>query len=221
MQISTHSQNPSNLQLALRALRGAVSDWSQADQHQSQAEFPARRASFDDEPTDSSWHGRQLGRHFRTGGRNVDDSQRSLQFSQSKLRGVSSASDSGEGYLTQLAAEYQQAGDEASLLKVRRAKSILLKSEQAFQRTDSGWGSADSDLRFTDSGIRRADLDINRISFDRPGTNVSHYGHRVSNAIRSIQNDLRQADFDLQRASRAGDQGESGLHKAIAVLESL
>lgn len=232
--ISTIQNYPASgkLSQAINTLKQAARDWDEAERSQGQvdryldsteqnfrdAEYPARNASFDNAQRDSSWDGRELERHFRSGERNIDSSQFKLGDADRSLERTTNGIDSGQYTLEQLADEYRDAGD-PRLDDIRSAQEALNSSEQSFGQVEWGWNSAGSSLRFTQSDVSQAQWDIREISSDRPGRDVSIYGSRVSSKINSIQGDLRMIETDMYRARSNGDSGEDLLDRAIAILE--
>ena len=231
--LSSH-QPQNHLGTALASLKTAAQKWDQAENTATrvdryvdsaesefrQAEFPARRASFDNGRTDSSWDGRQLDRNFRSGERHLSNSKFDLRSADRSVDSLGGDIDNGQASLQALEKEYRETND-PRLASVQRALAEVNSSESSFSKVGSEWRRADSSLSFTSSAVNRSQFDIQQIIFDRPGQNVSHYGFRVSSNLNSIQSDLRQVDFDLRRAANSGDQGESHLDSAIRILEQL
>lgn len=235
MQTTINSKvSSNNLSAALASLRNASSKWDQAENNMRQvdryigsadgefrnADFPARRASFDNAATDSSWEGRQLDRHFRNGDRYLDNSQWDMRSAKREADGMGRDIDSGQSFLSSLESEYRQNND-PRLTQVQQAIAETNSSESQFGRVESDWRRVDSSISFTSSAVDRSNFDIQQIMWDRPGQDVSHYGFRVSSNLNSIQSDLRQIDSSLRRAASSGDQGEGHLDNAIRILEGL
>lgn len=235
MQITSNPKVSNNdLNAALASLRNAASKWDQAESNMRQvdryvssadsefrnADFPARRASFDNANTDSSWEGRQLDRHFRTGDRHLDNSQWDLRSAKREADGMGRDIDSGQSFLSSLESEYRRNND-PRLSQVQQAIAETNSSESQFGRVQNDWRRVDSSLSFTSSAVDRSNFDIQQIMWDRPGQDVSHYGFRVSSNLNSIQSDLRQIDSNLRSAASSGDQGEGHLDNAIRILEGL
>ena len=131
-----------NLSAALASLRNASSKWDQAENNMRQvdryigsadsefrnADFPARRASFDNAATDSSWEGRQLDRHFRNGDRYLDNSQWDMRSAKREADGMGRDIDSGQSFLSSLETEYRQNND-PRLSQVQQAIAETNSSE--------------------------------------------------------------------------------------------
>lgn len=188
-----------------------------ADRQFDQAWNPQRQASFDNERTDSSWHGRDLQRQFRYGSQELDRSEsevRSAGFDLNALRREVKQSDSE---LDQLIAEMRQTND-ARLPLVLQASDDISKADGNFGGVGTSFSRFDSSNHWADSAVQRADSPNWAIASDRPGQNVSGYAFQVGNYLRDIERESQNMDWALRDADRQGDQGQGQLRSASQKL---
>lgn len=188
-----------------------------ADRQFSDAWHPQRQASYDNERTDSSWHGRDLQRQFRYGSQELDRSEsevRSASFDLDTLQREVKQSDSE---LDQLIAEMRQAND-ARLPLVLQASDEIGKADGSFNGVDHSFNRFESSNRWAESAAQRSDSPNWAIASDRPGQNVSGYAHQVGNHLRDIERELQSMDWALRDADRQGDQGQGQLRSASQKL---
>jgi hypothetical protein len=188
-----------------------------ADRYYDQAWHPQRQASWDNERTDSSWHGRELQRQFRYGGQEVDRSEDQIRRGSSELQGISREVQQTDQNLDQLVAEMRQAND-PRLATVLQAAQEVDRAQSNLQGVNSSFHRFDSSARWVDQAAWRADSPIQQICFDRPGINVSHHAHQVGNSLRDIERELQSMDWALRDADRYGDQGQAQLRGAAQTL---
>lgn len=181
------------------------------------AEFPLRQVQWDNERTDSSWHGRDLDRQFRSGGREADSAGWEVRRADAKLEDIKTGVAQGGQGLQEIVDEMRQTNDPRLPIILEAAQAVS-QSGQAFQRVDRDLNSVDSDGRFLDSAAFRAQNPIYQISNDRPGVNVSRYAFPVSNALQDIGRNLQSMDRSLQDADVQGDQGQAKLLEAVQTL---
>ena len=193
-------------------LRGADSDFRWAENAQ-------RQASFDTPRTDSSWHGRDLQRHFRSGGDNVDRSERDIDRGQRGMDGVNSGVAEVDAGLAQLAQEMQQANDPRAAA-VQQAIGEVDKAQGNFSGVDGGFRRFDSSGQWVDNAIFRADSPIWAIASDRPGVDVRHHAYRVGDSLRDIDRELRNMEWALRDAEAQGAQGHGSLLAAVRSLRT-
>jgi hypothetical protein len=188
-----------------------------ADRQFDQAWHPQRQASWDNERTDSSWHGRDLQRQFRYGDQEVDRSEGEVRRSSFDLSDLKKEITQTDGGLDQLITE-MRASNDPRLPLVLQASDEIAKAEGNFNGVSGGFQRFDSSARWVSNSVFRAENDIYAISADRPGKNVSHYAHQVGNVLRDIDRDLQNMDWALSDADRQGDQGQGTLRSAAQKL---
>lgn len=191
-----------------------------ADRNFYQAWHPQRQASWDNERTDSSWHGRDLQRQFRYGDQEVERSEDQIRRGSYDLNSMSREVQQTDSGLDQLIAEMRQTND-PRLATVLQASQEIEAAQTNLNGVGASFGRFDSSRRWIDQAVWRADSPIQQISFDRPGLNVSHYAHQVGNSLRDIDRELQTMDWALSDANRQGDQGQSGLRGAAGKLMAL
>lgn len=190
---------------------------SSADRQFQDAWFPQRQASFDNERTDSSWHGRDLQRQFRYGSQELDRSESELRGAHFDLSTLQREVKQSDSELDQLIAEMRQAND-ARLPLVLQASDDVGKADGNFSGVGGSFNRFDSSQRWADNAVSRADSPIWAIASDRPGQNVSGYAHQVGNSLRDIEREIQNMDWALRDADRQGDQGQTQLRSASQKL---
>ena len=188
-----------------------------ADRQFDQAWHPQRQASFDNERTDSSWHGRDMQRQFRYGDQEIERSESEIRRSDFNLGDMKREIKQTDSGLDQLISEMRQAND-ARLAAVQQASDEIAKAEGNYNGVSGNFQRFGSSAGWVDQAVWRADSPIQQISFDRPGQNVSHYAHQVGNSLRDIERETQSMDWALRDADRQGDQGQSQLRSAAQTL---
>lgn len=189
-----------------------------ADRTFDQAWHPQRQASWDNERTDSSWHGRDLARAFRQGDQELNRSEHQVRLSQDGVIGMQSEIQVTDSELDGLIAEMRHAND-ARLAVVLQASEEIAKAQGSYNGVSGNLQRYDSSALWVDQATWQADAPIQQISFDRPGRNVSSFAHQVGNSLRTIDREIQGMDWALRDADRHGDQGQSLLREAAAKLQ--
>ncbi len=230
---SQNTVNPLNRRISEIAteLNNSANTWNEVDSSIStadryvgnsyrefqRAESPLRQVQWDNERTDSSWHGRDLDRQFRSGAREADSAEWEVRRADRKLEDIKSGVSQGGQGLQEIVNEMRQSNDPRLPIVLEAAQAVA-QSGQAFNQVDRDFNSFDSDGRFLDLAGFRAQNPIFQISNDRPGVNVSHHAFPVSNALQDIGRNLQSMDRSLRDADRQGDAGQAQLLDAVQKL---
>lgn len=188
-----------------------------AERQFQQAWNPQRQASFDNERTDSSWHGRDLQRLFRQGSVETDRSEAETRRVGGHLGALQSEVGRSDRELDGLIADMRSANDPRVPLLLQAAQDVD-RAQDGFQGASGGVNRFESSGRWVDQAAWRADSPIYAIMGDRPGVNVSPHAHQVGQAIREIEREMQTMNWALIDAQRSGDQGESHLRGAADKL---
>ncbi len=188
-----------------------------AERQFQQAWHPQRQASFDNERTDSSWHGRDLQRLFRQGGQETDRSEAETRRVGGQLGTLQNEVGQSDRELETLIADMRAANDSRVPLLMQAAGDVD-RAQEGFGGAGAGVNRFEASGRWIDQAAWRADSPIYGIMSDRPGVNVSHHAHQVGNSIRDIEREMQNMNWALIDAQRSGDQAESHLRGAADKL---
>lgn len=194
----------------------AERDFDDAGNELRWARFPLQRAERDNERTDVSWEGREIDRHFRGTGREIDSGNHDLRSASMDLDQIDRSVRDAQQRLQAVIGGLEPGGP--ALGHLRQAAQHLDAAKSGFAASSDDTDRALRDAQSVERELQFSQHLVQDIMFDRPGRDVSSSAWRLSSRRDTMEWNLSGAERDVRSARADGADGDRAASQAVDAL---